>query len=66
MHPGIIAAASPEKVAYVMADSGETITYGELEKTSNQGAHLFRRLGLKRGDHIALLLENHPRFFQIC
>ncbi|HEY5678927.1 MAG TPA: AMP-binding protein [Pseudomonadales bacterium] len=66
MHPGIIAAANPDKVAYLMADSGETITYGELEKTSNQGAHLFRQLGLKRGDHIALLLENHPRFFQIC
>ena len=25
-----------------------------------------RSLGLRRGDHIAILLENHPRFFQIC
>ena len=66
MHPGIIADKHPHKTAYVMADSGEVITFAELERTANQGAHLFRQLGLKRGDHIALLLENHPRFFQIC
>lgn len=66
MHPGIIAAATPGKIAYVMAETGQTVTYAELERTSNQGAHLFRALGLQRGDHIALMLENHPRFFQIC
>jgi len=66
VHPGIIAAEQPDKIAYVMAESGFAVTYAELERTSNQGAHLFRSLGLKRGDHIALLLENHPRFLQIC
>jgi long-chain acyl-CoA synthetase len=52
--------------AYTMAESGETVTHDQLERTSNQGAHLFRRLGLKTGDHIALLMENHPRFLQVC
>src|SRR5262245_12447902 len=66
MHPGIIAAATPNKTAYVMADSGEIVTYRDLEATSNQGAHLFRKLGLEAGDHIAILLENHPGFLQIC
>ena len=66
MHPGIIAEQNPDKIAYVMAESGLTVTCGELEKVANQGAHLFRRLGLERGDHIAILLENHPRFLQIC
>ncbi len=66
MHPGIIAARNPEKTAYVMADSGERVSYAELERAANQGAQLFRSLGLQRGDHIAILLENHPRFFQIC
>ncbi|HCD28561.1 MAG TPA: acyl-CoA synthetase, partial [Gammaproteobacteria bacterium] len=42
------------------------MTYQELEETANQGAHLFRSHGLQAGDHIAVLLENHPRFFQIC
>jgi len=65
MHPGIIAAEKPGKIAYVMAETGQAVTYAELEARANQGAHLFRRLGLNRGDHIAILLENHPRFFQI-
>jgi len=65
MHPGIIAAENPGKIAYIMAETGQTVTYGELEARANQGAHLFRRLGLNKGDHIAILLENHPRFFQI-
>lgn len=66
MHPGDIAAATPDKIAYIMADTGQAVSYAELEATANQGAQLFRSLGLKRGDHIAILLENHPRFFQIC
>src|SRR3546814_3267378 len=37
-----------------------------LEARSNQGAHLFLSLGLKPGDHIALLLDNNARFFEIC
>ncbi len=66
MHPGLIAEQQPDKIAYTMAETGQIITHGELEATANQGAQLFRSLGLQRGDHIALLLENHPRFFQIC
>jgi long-chain acyl-CoA synthetase len=66
VHPGSIAERNPDKIAYVMADTGQTFTYRDLERTANQGAQLFRSLGLERGDHIAILLENHPRFFQIC
>jgi long-chain acyl-CoA synthetase len=66
MHPGIIAAATPDKLAYVMADSGRSVTFGELEAASNQGAQLLRSLGLNAGDHIAIMLENHWRFLQIC
>ncbi|MFT6285714.1 MAG: acyl-CoA synthetase (AMP-forming)/AMP-acid ligase II [Alcanivorax sp.] len=66
MHPGEIAAEQPNKPAYIMARSGQIVTYGELEACANQGAHLFRSLGLKRGGHIAIMLENHSRFLQIC
>ena len=66
MNPAEIAAAEPNKTAYIMADTGQRVTYQELEETANQGAHLFRSHGLQAGDHIAVLLENHPRFFQIC
>lgn len=65
MHPGIVAQETPEKPAYIMAESGQVVTYKELNDTSIQGSHLFRTLGLKPGDHIAILLENHPRFFQL-
>ena len=65
MHPGMVAAQTPDKIAYVIAETGLAVSFGELERGANQGAHLFRKLGLKRGDHIAILLENHPRFFQI-
>ena len=66
MHPGKVAELQPNKPAYIMAGSGEVVTFGELEARANQGAHLFRRLGLQRGDHIAIMLENHPRYLQIC
>ncbi|MFN3236707.1 MAG: AMP-binding protein [Pseudomonadales bacterium] len=66
MHPTELAQKFPDKTAYVMSGSGHAVTYAELEAYSNQAAQLFRSLGLKRGDHIAILLENHPRFLQIC
>ncbi|NWK96280.1 acyl-CoA synthetase [Sphingobium lactosutens] len=65
MHPTIHAQATPDKPAYIMARSGEVVTYAELEARSNQGAHLLRSLGLRRGDGIALMLENDARFFEI-
>ncbi len=65
-HPSVHAQTNPDKPAYIMAGSGERVTYGQLEARSNQGAHLFRSLGLKAGDHIALFLDNNARFFEIC
>jgi long-chain acyl-CoA synthetase len=66
VHPHLHARNQPDRPAVVMAESGETITYGELEMRANQGAQLFRALGLRSGDVIALFLENHPRYLEIC
>ena len=66
MHLSQIASQNPDKPAYIMAGSGQTVTYEGLEAGSNQLAQLFRSLGLMRGDHIAILLENHALFLQIC
>lgn len=66
VYPGTHAAKTPEKPALVMAGSGATVSYAELEARSCQGAQLFRALGLRAGDHVALCLENHPRFLEIC
>jgi long-chain acyl-CoA synthetase len=65
MHPSIHAQTQPDKPAYIMAASGETVTYKQLDDRSNQGAQLFRKLDLKTGDVIAVMLENHPRYFEI-
>ncbi len=66
MHPYIHAQKHPDKPAYIMAASGETVTYRQLDQQSNRIAQLFRSLGLKAGDHVALFLENNARFFEIC
>jgi long-chain acyl-CoA synthetase len=66
MHPYIHARTNPDKPAYIMAGSGETVTYGELDRQSNRIARLFRSLGLKAGDHVAIFMENNARFFEFC
>jgi fatty-acyl-CoA synthase/long-chain acyl-CoA synthetase len=65
-HPSVHARTQPDKIAYQMAGSGNAISYRELDARSNQGAQLFRALGLKAGDHIAFLLENRLAFMEIC
>lgn len=66
MYPGTHAQTTPDKPAYVMAGSGEVVTYRQLDARSNQCAQLLRSLGLTTGDSIALCLENHPRYFEIA
>ena len=65
-HPCHHAARTPDKAAYIMARSGEVVTYRQLEERSNQGSHLLRSLGLARGDAIALMLDNNARYLEIC
>jgi acyl-CoA synthetase (AMP-forming)/AMP-acid ligase II len=66
MHPSVIVQTLPDKPAVIMASTGETITFQQLEDRSNQGAQLFRALGLKTGDGIAIFMENNIRFHEIC
>jgi len=65
MHPSIYAGVTPDKPALIMAATGEVISYADLEARSNQGAHLFRSVGLNRGDGIAIMLDNDRLFFPI-
>ncbi len=63
--PRVYAKKTPDKPAYIMAESGEVVTYRQLEERANQCAHLFRKVGLRVGDHIAILMENNSRFLEI-
>ncbi len=65
-HPSHHAQTNPDKIAYRMAGSGKARTYRELDEQSNRGANLFRSLGLKAGDHVALLMENRLEFMDVC
>jgi long-chain acyl-CoA synthetase len=65
MYPGTYAAATPDKVAAVMTGTGETLSYGDLERRSVQLAHVLHDAGLRPGDVVALLTENHLRAFEV-
>ena len=64
-HPVAHARTDPDKPAYIMAATAEAVTYGVLDRLANQGAHLLRSLGLKRGDAIAVLMDNSPRYLEV-
>jgi long-chain acyl-CoA synthetase len=66
MYPGRHAEARADQPAIVMGRSGETITYREFEARSNRLAHLLRAIGLRRLDHYAIFMENHPRYVECC
>lgn len=66
MHPYVFAEKTPDKTAIVIAETGETLTYRALEALSNRVAQLIRAHGLKRGDVIALMMENCLEFIPIC
>ncbi|NKI16347.1 acyl-CoA synthetase [Spongiibacter sp. KMU-166] len=66
MHPSVHAQERPDAAAVIMAGSGEKTTYAQLEQRSNQGAQLFRQLGLQPGAGIAIWMKNCPMFLEIC
>ena len=66
MYAAPTAALDPNRPAVLMAHSGETQTYGELDARSNQLAQLLRAAGLGLRDHYAIFMENQLRFIEAC
>ena len=66
MHPGHHANTSPAKAAVIVAGTGDVLTYAELDARSNRLAQLLWAEGLRRGDHLAVFLENHLRYFEVA
>ena len=66
MYPGHHAETSPDKAAAISARTGEVVTYAELDARSNRLAQLLWAEGLRRGDHLAVFLENHLRYFEVA
>ncbi len=66
MHPFRHAAATPDKAAIIVAETGAVTTYGELDAASNRAAQCFRSKGLQAGDAVALFLDNTPDYFALA
>ena len=55
------AARTPDKAAYIVAETGEALTFRELNEQSIQlGRYLRRHLDI--GDRFSVLLENSPAY----
>jgi len=57
-------ASDPDRPAFVDLSAGgrELITYGQVDKEVRQISGFLIDKGVKRGDRIGILMENHPRW----
>jgi long-chain acyl-CoA synthetase len=65
MYLGDHARNTPEKPALVSVATGDVLTYRQLNDRSIRLARHLHSLGLRRGDHVALMCENHMSFPEI-
>ncbi|HEY5856955.1 MAG TPA: long-chain fatty acid--CoA ligase [Aldersonia sp.] len=54
----------PERVAIVDAATGASATYAEMHRTMLATAAGLRGLGVRRGDRVAMVLDNSPEFVE--
>ena len=66
MYPGKYAFERADEPCFIMATSGEVVTYGEYEARTNRLAHLLRDQGLQRMDHYSIFMENNARYLEMC
>jgi len=59
------AAATPDKIATIMAGSGESLTYGELNERSIRLSRCLHAAGLRPGDVVSLFMENNIRYHEV-
>ncbi|MFI1460882.1 acyl-CoA synthetase [Nocardia carnea] len=65
MYPGAHVDRFPDKPAVILAETGETLTYRELEDNSVRLARHLHEAGLRKGDHVALLSGNDPTVYEV-
>ena len=66
MYPGKYATEKADQPCFIMASTGEAVTYGEFDRRTNRLAHLLRDQGLQRLDHYSIFMENNPRYLEMC
>src|SRR4029079_60002 len=65
VYPGAFIESQPHKPALIMAGSGFTQTFAELDAAANRLSRLLRSAGVQPGDHVAICMENHDRYFEV-
>ncbi len=65
MYPTQHARNTPDKPAIIMAETGATLSFAELEGLADQGAQLIRSLGIKTGEAVAVMVENDLNYHAI-
>jgi long-chain acyl-CoA synthetase len=64
-HPYIHAQSHPDKAAVIVAETGQTISFAELEAASNRVAQLIRSRGLGVGDVVAFMVGNEAEYYAL-
>ena len=54
------------RLALQMCETGESVTFGQLDARANQVAQVLRGCGVAQGAHVALLMKNHRRLLEAC
>jgi carnitine-CoA ligase len=52
----------PDRVAWVFDERGESLTFTDIDVRSDSLARLLAHSGIRRGDHVAVMLDNVPAF----
>ena len=65
MFPGSHLATRPDEPALIWAPSGAITTFAALDAAANRLSRLLRSVGVEPGGHVALCLENHPRYVEL-
>ncbi len=65
MHPGVHAQSRPDAPAVIRAGTGDITTYAQLHESAVRISRVLHDAGVRPGDHVALCMENHPRYLEV-
>ncbi len=59
------AARTPDRPATVLASTGETVSFADLNERSRRLARFLGRRGMGLGDHLAVVMDNQLRYLEV-
>ncbi|QKT10966.1 AMP-binding protein [Rhodococcus sp. W8901] len=65
MFPGNFVATTPDKPAIIRPATGEQLTYRQLDERSLRLARYLRKVGMRPGDHLAMVAGNDLRMLEV-